>query len=454
MPVMPTYVPIATYTAVAGDSTITFNNILQGYTDLVLVATSIGSATYTGTGFWLRYNNDSSSLYSYLISRGYGSGQDSYRGGTSSFGTFESTLFSNGVPSTVISHINNYSNPNIHKTSVSKAYGNYIHNVVNVWRSTAPITRIDLITVGGSSSQAAGGVYTLYGITAAPTSVPTTVKASGGDITNDGNYWYHTFRTSGIFTPNSSLTCDILAAGGGGGGGSGIAGGGGAGTLLWSTGATVSSATTITIGAGGAGGTGDQNGTAGGQTLFGAVFTAPGGGYGGGYQKNGGTGGSGGGAGVPASGTFSGGSVGNGAGTFTSGYVYAGGGSTYNATGATYNLGGGGGGAGGPGITSGNNIIPNGGYGLMGYAPMLHATGVGVNGYLAGGGGGGAWISATTSPGLGGWGGGGNGAKAATPGTSGKISTGSGGGGGSSGDATYPSGYAGGSGVLIVRYTV
>jgi hypothetical protein len=39
-----------------------------------------------------------------------------------------------------------------------------------------------------------------------------TAKATGGDsVTTDGTYWYHTFLSSGTFTPTEALTADYLS---------------------------------------------------------------------------------------------------------------------------------------------------------------------------------------------------------------------------------------------------
>jgi hypothetical protein len=55
----------------------------------------------------------------------------------------------------------------------------------------------------------------------------------------DGTYWYHTFVSSGTFTPQKAISCDYLVVAGGGGGGQDDNGaGGGAGGLRCTVGAT------------------------------------------------------------------------------------------------------------------------------------------------------------------------------------------------------------------------
>ena len=82
-------------------------------------------------------------------------------------------------------------------------------------------------------------------------------SASGGNESTAGGYKYHTFTSSGTFTPSSSGSVDaiIVAGGGGGDGGSSYGyhgGGGGAGGVRVLTSHSVNAqAYSITVGAGG-----------------------------------------------------------------------------------------------------------------------------------------------------------------------------------------------------------
>lgn len=190
---------------------------------------------------------------------------------------------------------------------------------------------------------------------------------------------------------------------------------------------------TVTIGGGGAGVSSDSAfGTQGSETIFNNITSAGGGrGSGGGAGQPGTAGGSGGGGGAIYSGSQPGG-----AGTTGQG---SGGGS------GSFNGAGGGGGAGAVGNSSGGFSGASGGSGLA-------STITGSSVTYAGGGGGGGYDSG----GGGGSGGGGRGAKGSStqvtslPGT---TNTGSGGGGGAhSGGVAQPSS-AGGSGVVILRYS-
>ena len=231
----------------------------------------------------------------------------------------------------------------------------------------------------------------------------------------------------------------LVVAGGGGGGGWYYAGGGGAGGVIYNSAyqLTSAAAVTVTVGAGGAQQTGNsQPGNDGSTSSFGGLSTVGGGGGGGGYATGpaGRNGGSGGGGGRGSS--YSGGLGISGQGN----------------NGGNYNgWAGGGGGAGEAGATGANNANPgNGGDGLP-YSITGFST-------YYGGGGGGAVDANIDMPETvipqGGLGGGGNGATYTNLNTAagtGVTNTGGGGGGGCHAGAN-PTGAAGGSGIVIVRY--
>jgi len=299
--------------------------------------------------------------------------------------------------------------------------------------------------------------------------VPTTqfIAATGGTVTESGNFKIHTFTGPGTFcvsslgNPSGSTTVDymVVAGGGGGGAGCGAGGGGGAGGMRFSypnpaTGGLPVSvqAYPITVGGGGPGGLGPAtvpappgapaaDGTKGSDSIF-STITSTGGGLGGagvGSNNPGGTGGSGGGGGRNAS---------AGAGNTPSVPVSQG---NPGGAGAPGNPGGGGGGGhGGAGAAGSGSTGGNGGTG----------TPLDINGsatFYAGGGGGGTYP--TTSQPCGGAGGGGKGAPSSPPldDMNGTDNTGGGGGGGSEnpnyGTPTSDSpGGNGGSGIVIIRY--
>ena len=423
----PTYVKLATQTLTSA-ATVTFSNIPQGYTDLRLIVVGGTTRATTSDTIRLQFNSDTSSKYSsnYVLGNGSAASAYAYATQTSQFTDgirLVGTDF--GLRSMIAYDIMNYANTTTYKTTLARCVtpestviGSSIS--VGLWRSTSAITSIYL--QGDSVANfAIGTTFTIYGIKAAL--VP---KATGGDIVvQDGTYWYHAFRSTGVFNPKQSLSCDVLVIAGGGGGGYAIsgqstAGGAGAGGLRYFAAESVTTATSVTVGAGGAGavsGGAIAAGAAGGNSVFASYtsaggaggFSADNGGSGSGQRNNAGAGGLG---NTPATSP----SQGNNGGASTGGVA------------------GGGGGAGAAGGT------PNGGIGVNTYSTWATATGTGVSGYYAGGGGG-------HTTGIGGTGGGANG----STGSSAHAIANTGGGGGAS--QVSPSGN-GGSGLVIVRYPI
>jgi len=283
---------------------------------------------------------------------------------------------------------------------------------------------------------------------------PTFITATGGTITQSGNFQIHTFTGDGCFVVSSLSNCrpidgpnnvDYLVVAGGGGGGGGFPsggnpGGGGAGgyrTTFPSPGCNAGafpiSATTypITVGAGGAAaptGNPSPQGNNGSNSIFSSI-TSAGGGGGGAPGNNGSNGGSGGGGGYGCCG-----------GTGNTPPVSPPQGNPGGASRAgSYPYGSGGGGGAG---AAGSDWVP-GGSGPGGAGSSNSITGSAVT--YAGGGGGGTIPALCTAGGDGGSGGGGPGATSPRAGTS---NTGGGGGGSNLGG----SGGAGGKGIVIIRY--
>jgi len=265
------------------------------------------------------------------------------------------------------------------------------------------------------------------------------VEASGGTVTTNGSYRFHTFTTNNtalndtnfVVTAGGEIAVVIVAGGGGGGGGAGGGGGGGGGVIVLSAFTVAPGNYLVRAGRGGAGSAG-ADGARGSNSVF-HTFTACGGGGGGRYNGAGLSGGSGGGAGRDGGAGVLGGN-----GTNTQGY--AGGNSC--TWGAAY--GGGGGGAsapGGNGSGTPQNATPA-GYGGAGRTNNITGSDV----VYGGGGGGGAYNSAVTP---GGTGGGGNGGNDPTSRTAGVDGRGGGGGGLRAGSPAR-----GGSGTVIIRYPV
>ena len=435
----------------AGASSVTFSGIPQtGYTDLVVKASTRGDSGFCDIKF--QFNNDTASNYSWRHIRGDGSSAGSFSSGsaTSTYagesngsGTTSST-FGNAeiyIPNYTSSNQKSYSCDAVSENNATTAYA---HLIAGLYTGTAAITSIKLFN--GSGNLVANSTFYLYGVAKLGTTPAIVPYATGGDtIMTDGTYWYHTFVSSGTFTPQKAISCDYLVVAGGGGGGKEGGGGGGAGGLRSTVTATGgggsletalslgTSAYTVTVGAGGAGSSsfGAPKGTSGSNSVF-STITSTGGGGGGAYFSNGFSTGISGGSGGGGSGTDAGSSTG-GAGTANQGY--AGGGTPTSSNSAS-----GGGGAG----SVGANGATNGGNGGSGVSVSITGSSVAY----AGGGGGGMYYGGTggtaTAGGGAGGGAGGNGT-AATANTGG-----AGGGGGNSGG----NGANGGSGIVVVRYLV
>jgi hypothetical protein len=416
-----TYVALATQTIAVATSTVTFTSIPQGYTDLVLV---VSAANASASNLEITFNSDTGSNYSRTQLAGNGSSATSARESNYTSYRTLNTPASTSTFSIATLHIMNYSNTTTNKTLLDRGglSSDSTYAQVGLYRSTSAISTIRLLAGANFS---VGSTFNLYGIANADLGA---AKATGGIITEDSQYWYHTFGASGAFIPKQSLTCDVLAIGGGGAGqGSGY-GGGGAGGVIATNSAISLSVTnySVTVGAGGAKSSGTTlDATSGVNTTFNGA-TANGGGVG---NATGGSGGGG-------ASAFS--TAGKAA-TQTSPSGYTGYGNAGGAgTGATFQ-GGGGGGSGAAGSTF------NGGNGKDTWATWALATSTGVNGFYAGGGAGNR--GASGAAGTAGSGGGGT-----YPAGNGTANTGSGGCSGE--DSGYGGGTSGngGSGVVIIRY--
>lgn len=451
----------------AGAASVTFNNIPQtGYTDLVVVTSTRNDASWPAGEHRIFFNGSTSNFSSRALYGTGNAGTGTYStnvaipayssGGTSAANTFGSATFY--IPNYTSSNFKSVSSESLFEDNAAQT-SQYL--VAGLWSDTAAITSITFVTSNNSSGVVANFVanstFSLYGVSrlgVAPTLAP---KASGGDIIEtDGTYWYHAFKTSGSFTPLTPISADVLVVAGGGSGATmGLAdvagGGGGAGGALGFVSQSLSTiGYTVVVGAGGATPGSPSIGIQGSGSRFGSLTTAVGGGYGG-YYTDGGPGGSGGGAGGDGvnrtGGTATSGQGNNGGNMTASGGQYSGGGGGgYGAAGANAAGSGAAGGAGTSTVTT---------YGSL--STTLSVVGLGVSGFIAGGGGGGG---RNVSPGAGGSGGGGTGGQGGGGGkvsdaTNGTANTGSGGGGAGSGSSgsSWPGG-AGGSGLVVVRYAV
>jgi hypothetical protein len=164
MPLPSTLTPIATNTLASTTSNITFSNLPQGYTDLVVIAD--GKTTGTGwVGLVIQLNADTGSNYSttYL----YGDGSSAGSGRESNVAYSNSGAISNSKQSPNIFHFLNYSNTSTYKTFLTRASltDGWVKAAVGLWRSTAAITSIKIYHP--TDSLASGTIITIYGVKAA-----------------------------------------------------------------------------------------------------------------------------------------------------------------------------------------------------------------------------------------------------------------------------------------------
>jgi hypothetical protein len=442
-----TYVALRTETLAVATNTITFNLTgISGYTDLVLVMNALQTSPSVNQTR-IRVGNssiDSGSNYSQTILYGNGTSALSTRASNQSFIDFDymGAPGISGNPNIIVANFMNYSNTTTNKTILHRSGQTTTGTdaIVSLWRSTAAINLINVFTSSGNN-WTVGTTFNLYGIANADQGA---AKATGGIITEDSTYWYHTFGASGAFIPKQSLSCDVLVVAGGGGGGRRHGGGGGAGGVSYQSGRSVTATTyNITVGGGGAGGGAASPGATASNSVFDTITSNGGGGGGGGNNVglNGGSGGGGSGFSIYVTpGTATQGNTGG-----ATGYGFNGG----TAFGSANNVGGGGGGSSETPAAATNTVAGNGGAGLNTWSSWTVPTGTGVNGFFAGGGGGAAFQAVTTPQGTGGSGGGGAGSHSGIA-TAGVTNTGSGGGG--QGNDSAASG-AGGSGIVIIRYS-
>lgn len=435
---------IAKTTLGSSQASVTFDNITQTHTDLVVAYSARSDRSGAiNDAVYMRLNG-STSNFSVRFLEGNGSSVSSSTASVGFVGqATAATATANTFGSNQI-YIPNYAGSSNKAFSVdgaqeTNAAGAIMDAIAGLWSNTAPITSLSLYPSLGSNFLA-GSSFFLYGVTSAAGSIPGVfgVDATGGDVTISGGFKYHVFRSSGQLTVAQPGWAEVLVVAGGGGGGFEAGGGGGAGGVLTSSRYVAPGTYVVAVGAGGPGGasSGLRGDTGSNSTI--TSLEALGGGGGGSFNdttRNGLNGGSGGGSSGRASNADI---TAGGSGTAGQGFA---GGSGRHVTGS-YLTGGGGGGSGGVGQDYASNKGGNGGPGVAVWGSTY-------------GGGGGAGASANTGAagGSGGSGSGGNGAGVgSTSATAGAVNTGGGGGGGC--HTPTSAGAAGGSGIVIIRYPV
>jgi hypothetical protein len=447
-----TYTLLQRVTVTSPTSSVTFSNIPQsGYTDLQVVMSA--RTTTNGDSYGevdLSFNGaPSGTAYSWRRLLGNGVTTGSTSGSNDDAINLFAPITGSGATASTFSNVSiyvpNYTSSNNKSVSVDAVTENNTTQAVatlyaGLWASSSAINSI-VLTVTYGTAFAQYSTFSLYGVSALGTT-PGAPKALGGDIVKtDGSYWYHTFLGSGLFVPQSAITCDYLVVAGGAGGAYLSGGGGAGGYRTASSQSLTAQAYPVIVGAGG---TGTFNQYAGNGTNSSFNSTTSTGGGNGGFEDGttlsglgGVAGGSGGGAPVAESSTAYG--AGN-AGGYSPVEGYRGGGATGDR-----NYGNGAGGGGGSSGVGANGTTSSGGAGGAGTANSISGTSVT---YAIGGSG--AFNNASGG-GAGANGNGGGTSSTAFAGESGLPGTGNGGG-GAGNSAAF--GGAGGSGVVIIKYAV
>lgn len=170
MPLPSTMTPIATQTLNSAAASMSFTNIPQQYTDLYIVTSTKGTNSGGSEVYFMRFNSDSGTNYSYTEI--YGSGVSAGSGGSSNSSAGSRAGRLTGLNSTEfatnIIHIQNYSSTSVYKTSLTheREASGWLSTNVSLWRSTSAITSITFYSNSGYNT-GAGSTVTLYGIKAA-----------------------------------------------------------------------------------------------------------------------------------------------------------------------------------------------------------------------------------------------------------------------------------------------
>ena len=163
-----TYEPIATTTLGSAAASVTFSSISGAYTDLVLVVDY--SLNVSNSSLFVRLNGDTGSNYSNTRISGNGSVASSGRGSNSDQAriTADTTAQSASTRQIVTINLMNYSNATTNKTFLSRYNSTGgTEAFVDLYRSTAAITSIQVKGFDATAIIESGATFTLYGIKAA-----------------------------------------------------------------------------------------------------------------------------------------------------------------------------------------------------------------------------------------------------------------------------------------------
>lgn len=158
------YEVISTTTVGTATSAVNFSSIPQVYTDLVAVVKAQDSNGY----LFVRFNSDSSSLYSRTYMSGNGTSASSTRSSNDAQGYTTADTTSN-LSNIGLLNIMNYSNTTTNKIFIARENlpASASQVTVGLYRSTSAITTVSFLSPSATATIAVGSVFTLYGIKAA-----------------------------------------------------------------------------------------------------------------------------------------------------------------------------------------------------------------------------------------------------------------------------------------------
>ena len=166
-----TYEPIATTTLSTSAADVTFSSISQAYTDLILVSSQFYVSSGSDRAAYFQVGNgtvDTGSNYSFTYLDTYTGSPNSGRSSSVTSGLHS---YTQSIPTSqaliCTMQLLNYSNTTTYKTTLHRpnAASGMVAAYVNLWRSTAAINVIKIISNGANF--ASGSTFTLYGIKAA-----------------------------------------------------------------------------------------------------------------------------------------------------------------------------------------------------------------------------------------------------------------------------------------------
>jgi hypothetical protein len=167
MPLPSTYIPIATQTLTAAVASVTFSNIPNTYTDLVVIINAGGSVD---TNISMRFNGDSAGNYSVTAIAGDATNASSTRRVSQTAMRLDENSYTGTTlgTSNLIVSIMNYANTTTYKTVLSRSNNAAVGTsaIVGLWYATAvAINQVAINSVGGN--WITGSSFTIYGIKAA-----------------------------------------------------------------------------------------------------------------------------------------------------------------------------------------------------------------------------------------------------------------------------------------------